>query len=387
MSYGQKEAHMTKQDGTRFDVIVIGGGQAGLSVGYHLARRGLRFVILDGHPRIGDAWRKRWDSLRLFSPARHDGLDGMPFPGPPSYCPTKDEMADYLEAYAAHFELPVLTGVTVTRLSRAGEHFVIEAGARRFEAAQVVVAMADLQRGQVPEFARQLDPGIVQLHAKDYKNPEQLREGGVLLVGAGNSGAEIAMELAPRHRVWMSGRHPGHVPFKFDGLLAKLILVRLVFRLVFHRLLTVKTPMGRKARGKGHAGVPLIRQKPKQLAAAGVMRAPRTIGVRDGRPLLDDGRTLEVANVIWCTGFRGSFSWIDLPIFDQAGSPRHEAGVVAEVPGLYFVGLHFLYALSSAMIHGVGRDAARISEAVAARTVPARTPDTETTAREVAAVG
>jgi putative flavoprotein involved in K+ transport len=194
-----------------------------------------------------------------------------------------------------------------------------------------------------------------------------------LLVGAGNSGAEIAMELAPRHRVWMSGRHPGHVPFKFDGFLANLILIRLLFRLVFHRLLTVKTPMGRKARGKGHArGVPLIRQKPKQLAAAGVTRAARTVGVRDGRPLLDDGRTLEVTNVIWCTGFRRSFSWIDLAIFDEAGSPRHASGVVTEVPGLYFVGLHFLYAMSSSMIHGVGRDAARISDAVAARAVSIR---------------
>ncbi|HXI59872.1 MAG TPA: FAD-dependent oxidoreductase [Polyangia bacterium] len=375
----------TKQEGTRFDVIVIGGGQAGLSVGYHLARRGLRFVILDGQVRIGDAWRKRWDSLRLFSPARFDGLDGMPFPAPPNSCPTKDQMADYLEAYAARFELPVLTGVTVSRLARVGEHFVIEAGERKFEAAQVVVAMADYQRAHVPEFARQLDPSIVQLHAADYKNPGQLREGGVLLVGAGNSGAEIAMELAPRHRVWMSGRHPGHVPFKFDGWLAKLILVRVVFRLVFHRLLTVKTPMGRKARSKGHTmGVPLIRQKPKQLAAAGVARTARTIGVRDGRPLLDDGRTMDVTNVIWCTGFRGSFSWIDLPIFDQAGSPRHASGVVAEVPGLYFVGLHFLHALSSSMIHGVGRDAARISDAVAARAGAIRSGGTQMAGREAA---
>ena len=359
---------MTKQDGTRFDVIVIGGGQAGLSVGYHLARRGLRFVILDGHARIGDAWRKRWDSLRLFSPARHDGLDGMPFPAPPTSCPTKDEMADYLEAYAAHFELPVLTGVTVNRLSRAAGQFVIEAGERRFEAAQVVVAMSDYQRPHIPEFARQLDPSIVQLHSADYKNPAQLQDGSVLLVGAGNSGAEIAMELGPRHRVWMSGRHPGQVPFRFDSFLAKHLLIRLLFRLVFHRLLSVKTPIGRKARAQGHtAGVPLIRQKSKQLAAAGITRAARTIGVRDGRPLLDDGRALEVANVIWCTGFRGSFPWIDLPIFDEKGSPRHESGVVTEVPGLYFVGLHFLYALSSSMIHGVGRDADRISEAVAAR--------------------
>ena len=150
----------------------------------------------------------------------------------------------------------------------------------------------------------------------------------MLLVGAGNSGAEIAMELAPRHRVWMSGRHPGQVPFRFDSFLAKHLLIRLLFRLVFHRLLSAKTPIGRKARAQGHtAGVPLIRQRPKQLAAAGVTRAARTIGVRDGRPLLDDGRALDVANVIWCTGFRRSFPWIDLPIFDEKGSPRHESGV------------------------------------------------------------
>ena len=355
-------------DGTAFDVIVIGGGQAGLSVGYHLARRGLRFVILDASPRIGDAWRRRWSSLRLFSPARLDGLDGMPFPGPPSSFPTKDEMADYLEAYAARFELPVLTGVAVTKLAREGGRFVIHAGERRFEAAQVVVAMADYQRPRVPPFARELDPGIVQLHSVDYKSPAQLREGGVLLVGAGNSGAEIGVELAARHRVWLSGRHPGHIPFRNEGLLAKLILIRLIFRVVFHRILTVRTPIGRKVRGKTlSGGAPLIRQRPKELAAAGVTRAARTVGVREGRPLLDDGRTLDVANVIWCTGFQGGFSWMDLPVFDEAGHPRHDSGVVKELPGLYFVGLHFLHAFSSSMIHGVGRDAARISDAVAAR--------------------
>ncbi len=221
-------------NGTAFDVIVIGGGQAGLSVGYHLARRGLRFVILDANLRVGDSWRRRWDSLRLFSPARLDGLDGMPFPGPPNAFPTKDEMASYLEAYAARFELPVLTGVTVTRLAREGERFVVEAGARRFHAAQVVVAMADYQRPRVPDFARELNPSIVQLHVADYKSPAQLRPGGVLLVGAGNSGAEIGVELASRvdragRPVWLSGRHPGHIPFRSEGLLARLFLLRLHF--------------------------------------------------------------------------------------------------------------------------------------------------------------
>ncbi|MFL5308430.1 MAG: FAD-dependent oxidoreductase [Polyangia bacterium] len=374
-------------NGTAFDVIVIGGGQAGLSVGYHLARRGLRFVILDANLRVGDSWRRRWDSLRLFSPARLDGLDGMPFPAPPNTNPTKDEMASYLEAYAARFELPVLTGVTVTRLARDGERFLVEAGARRFQAAQVVVAMADYQRPHVPDFARQLNPGIVQLHVADYKGPAQLRPGGVLLVGAGNSGAEIGIELASGadrvgHPVWLSGRHPGHIPFRSEGLLARLFLLRFIFRVVFHRLLSVSTPIGRKVRRKASSGgAPLIRQRPKELAAAGIKRTARTVGVRDGLPLLDDGRTLDVTNVIWCTGFHAGFSWIDLPVFDNAGRPRHVSGIATDVPGLYFVGLHFLHALSSSMIHGVGRDAARISDAVAARA--AQIPSPELVARRL----
>jgi putative flavoprotein involved in K+ transport len=364
-------------NGAVFDVIVIGGGQAGLSVGYHLARRGLRFVILDANLRVGDAWRRRWDSLRLFSPARLDGLDGMPFPGSPSAFPTKEQMAAYLEAYAARFELPVLTGVTVTRLARDGEGFVVDAGARRFEAAQVVVAMSDYQRPRVPSFARELNPDIVQLHSADYRNPGQLRPGSVLLVGAANSGAEIGVELARDRRVWLSGRFPGQIPFRSEGLLARLFLLRFVFRVVFHRILSVATPIGRKARVKAIGGTaPLIRQRPKELAAAGVTSVARTVGVRDGLPVLEDGRTLDVANVIWCTGFHAGFSWIDLPIFDEAGRPRHTSGIASDVPGIYFVGLHFLHALSSSMIHGVGRDAARISDAVAAHAaqLPPRPP-------------
>jgi putative flavoprotein involved in K+ transport len=366
---GGLRRYLRPMEKTTFDVIVIGGGQAGLSMGYQLKQRGVRFVILDANARIGDAWRQRWDSLRLFSPARYDGLAGMPFPAPPDAFPTKDEMADYLEAYAARFELPVLTGVRVDKLTRVGARFFVRAGQRQFEAAQVVVAMANLQKGLVPAFARELAPDIVQLHSMDYKNPAQLREGGVLLVGAGNSGAEIAVELAAKRRVWLAGRHPGEVPFDTTSFLGQLVFLRLLFRVLFHRVLTIKTPMGRKARLKAHSGTPLIRQKSKQLAAAGVTRAPRVVGVKDGRPLLADGRALDVANVIWCSGFDAGFSWIDLPILDEAGLPRHEGGVVAEAPGLYFTGLHFLYAFSSTMIHGLERDAARIGDAVAASVV------------------
>jgi len=344
----------------RIETLVIGGGQAGLSVGYHLGRRGLPFLIVDGSERIGDAWRQRWDSLRLFTSARYDGLDGMPFPAPPHYFPTKDEMGDFLESYAEGFQLPVRSGVRVERLSRQGDHFVVSAGLHRFVADNVVVAMAGYQKPHVPSFAEELDSGIVQLHSSDYRNPAQLREGPVLLVGAGNSGSEIATELAPHHSVRMSGRHTGHLPFRPEGPVGRFLMVPFVLRVLFHRLLTVRTPLGRKARAKilGKGG-PLIRVRPKDLARAGVEWVPRTAGVQDGKPVLEDGRVLDVANVVWCTGFHAGFDWIDLPIHDPL-EPRHRSGIVEGQPGLYFVGLHFLHALSSAMVHGVGRDAERI---------------------------
>src|SRR5882724_6695342 len=347
----------------RFDVVVIGGGQAGLSVGYYLARRGLRFVILDAHERVGDAWRKRWDSLRLFSPARYDALVGMPFPAPDDSFPTRDEMADYLEAYAKRFKLPVRNGMRVDSLTQRDGRYHVVSGEHEFEAEQVIVAMANFQKPRVPELASSLDPGIAQLHSSDYKNPEQLRDGPVLVTGVGNSGAEIALELAQAGRqVWLSGRASGEAPFRMDSWFARWVGMRLLFRVFFHRLLTIHTPMGRKARPKmlKHA-TPLIRTRARDLDAAGVHSVARVTGGKDGKPELTDGQLLDVANVIWCTGFHVGFSWIKLPVFDDSGAPAHEGGVVPSHPGLYFVGLNFLYSMSSSMIHGVGRDAERIT--------------------------
>jgi putative flavoprotein involved in K+ transport len=363
----------------RFDVVVIGGGQAGLAVGYHLRRLGLRFVILEASDRVGDVWRKRWDSLRLFTPAKLDGLAGMRFPAPPNAFPTKDQMADYLEAYAARFELPVRTGTRVDRLFRRDGVYVARTAAGDIEADQVVVAMASYQKRRVPACAAELRGDIVQLHSCEYRSPAQLREGPVLVVGAGNSGAEIAIEVARGHETWMAGPRTGEIPFRITSFVARVLLARLVLRFIFHRVLTIRTPIGRRLRPKMlQKGGPLIRVKGGDLSAVGVRRVPRVVEVRDGRPVLEDGRVLDVANVIWSTGFHAGFSWIDLPIFPPIptagnhGEPVHDGGVVASSPGLYFVGLHFLYAMSSTMIHGVSRDARRIVKAVAARARLAR---------------
>ena len=353
----------------RVETVIIGAGQAGLSVGYHLARRGKRFVILEANARVGDSWRARWDSLRLFSPARFDGLDGMPFPASPHAFPLKDEMADYLEAYAARFELPVRTGMPVTSLSRSGDRYLVGAGDASFEADNVVVAMANYQWPRIPEFATDLDPSIVQLHSSEYRNLTQLRPGGVLVVGAGNSGADIALEAARGgHETVISGRDVGHVPFKIGSRFARWFVLRPLFRGLFHRVLTIDTPMGRKARPKVIGkGAPLIRVKPNDFVAAGVKRVGRTVGVQNGRPVLEDGRTLDVTNVVWCTGYHPGFSWIELPVFDADGEPLQDRGVARGEPGLYFVGLHFLYAMSSGMIHGVGRDADHVAATIARR--------------------
>ena len=351
-----------------FEVVVIGGGQAGLSLGYHLAKRGFHFVILDASARVGDTWRSRWDSLRLFTPARYDGLDGMPFPAPPHSFPTKNEMADYLERYAKRFALPIRNAARVDRLRKEGRRYVVTVGEQEIETDQVVIAMANYQRPKVPDFATELRSDIVQFHSKEYRGPAQLREGSVLVVGAGNSGSEVAIELARRHEVWLSGRHTGHLPFRVEGLAARVLLLRFVLKVLFHRVLTIGTALGRRLRpGIVSRGGPLIRIKPRDMVAAGIRQAPRTTGVEAGLPRLADGRVLDVQNVVWCTGYHPGFSWIDLPIFDERGVPRHTGGIVEGAPGLYFLGLHFLRAVSSGMIHGVSTDAKRIADAVAAR--------------------
>lgn len=372
-------------DGHHIDTVVVGASQSGLAVGYHLKQQGLPFEILDACDRVGDAWRNRYDSLRLFTPRRYDGLPGMPFPGSPSSYPTKDETADYLEAYAREFELPVRTGVHVDRLSRAGDQFELSLDGSTMVADNVVVATGVYHQPTIPPFARDLDDGIVQLHSRDYRNRSQLQDGPVLVVGAGNSGTEVALDLAPHHRTWLSGRDPGQEPSlgRLGGLGDRAL--KAVMWTVATRVLVVTNPLGRKVRDHfldPPRGIPLGGGRRKEVRTAEIERVPRTAGVEEGHPVLEDGTILKVANVVWCTGYTPDHAWIDLPLPMQYGFPVHERGVVESIPGLYFVGLLFLRSLSSVLLGGVGRDAAYIAEHIASARPRLSQPEHTTSRRE-----
>ncbi len=351
------------------ETLIVGGGQSGLAVGYHLAKQGRSFLILEAGERVGDSWRKRWDSLRVFSPAKFNGLPGMRFPAPRLSFPSKDAVADFQAAYAERFKLPIRTSTKVDALRKDGDRFVAVAGQNTYVADNVVIATGANQTPKLPAFASALDPGITQLHSSRYKGPAQLRDGDALVVGTGNSGAEIAAELARTHRVWIAGSAPREVPFK-HGTGAALFALPLI-RILGTYVLTVDTPMGKRAQPQFlRHGPPLIRVKMKDLAAAGVELVPRVTGVRNGLPLLADERTLDVANVVWCTGFKSSFEWIDLPAFGDDGRPIQYRGVVQSQPGLYFMGLEFQYAASSGVLPGIVRDAGYVARHILAR-IPA----------------
>ena len=360
----------------RFDTVVVGAGQAGLSAGYHLKRAGRSFVILDANDRIGGSWRKRYDSLKLFTPSWAVKLPGWRFPKASARYPTRDQMADFLEAYATRFDLPVRTGVDVQRIARDGERFVLTLGDGRIEADHVIVASGADRDPRVPAFSRELDPGIVQMHSSAFRNPSQLRDGGVLVVGAGNSGADISLDVVGSHPTWLSGPDRGHVPVSIDTWVAQNVVFRLI-RFVGIHVLTLRTPFGRKAKAKeASQGDMLVRVKPKQLVAAGIERVPKTVGVSGGLPMLEDGRVLDVANVIWCTGYRHDLSWIELPIFGEDGELQHERGVVTSEPGLYFVGLFFQYSAASNVIPGIPRDAKYVVEQLVERDRTGTAPET-----------
>ena len=348
--------------------VVIGGGQTGLAAGHHLARRGIDFVMLEANDRIGDVWRSRWDSLRLYSPAKYDSLPGMSFDGPGHRFPTASEMGDYLEAYAERQQLPIRTGVTATRVRADADGYAVETSHGTIVARQVIVATGPFQHPYVPEMARELDPAIRQIHSADYRSPDQLADGAVLVVGLGHSGADIAHEAAlAGHRTTVAGAFHGQLPFSVDSRRARVAWP--VLRFVGMNLLTLRTPIGRKMAPKiRHGGGPLLRYRRPELLDAGVeLREARLVGARDGRPLLSDDSVHDVSTVVWCTGFRPDFRWVEPASLDEHGWPLQERGLAVGAPGLYFLGIPFLFGFASMLVLGADRDAAFVADAVARR--------------------
>ncbi|WP_153396423.1 flavin-containing monooxygenase [Ornithinicoccus halotolerans] len=352
-------------------VLVVGGGQAGLATSYHLTRAGIEHQVLDAERRTGDQWRRLWDSLELYSPARLDGLPGLPFPGPGDRFPTKDEVADYLEDYAARFALPVQHQIRATRLSRpagADGPFLVESPEGRRTADAVVLTTGTFGRAPaVPELAGALDPAIYQLHSSDYRRPEQLPDGPALVVGASHSGHDIAHELAAHRPTVLAGRDCGQIPLPLHSRRMRAAFPVLWF--VWGHVMNRHTPVGRRMLvHTRHHGGPALRWKRADLLAAGVERLEeRVTGVVDGRPQLAGGRVLDVRSVVWATGYRHTLDWVELPVLGEDGWPREQDGVATDVPDLYFCGLSFQTSFRSMLIGGAGEDAARVVQQVTAR--------------------
>jgi putative flavoprotein involved in K+ transport len=347
----------TRSAGTKNDVVVIGAGQAGLAIGYLLARQGKKVVILDSADSIGAAWRNRWDSLVLFTPRRYDALPGLSFPGEPDGYPTRDEVIAYLEQYAAAFELPIELQSEVRSLTRRDGRFVIEVGDRRLEADQVVVATGPFQSPNMPALADRLDPTVFQVHSVDYRRPDDVPSGRVVVVGGGNTGFQIAKELSATHDVHLAiGTRQTPLPQRLLGrdLFWWLTKLGLLSK-------TVDSRIGRRARHRDT----LIGSRPRELERRfGVALEPRLVGASGRTVSFANGSELDVDAVIWATGYRSDHSWIDVPVLDERGLPRHRRGVT-EVPGLYFLGLSWQHTRGSALLGWVGEDADFIAGKIA----------------------
>jgi putative flavoprotein involved in K+ transport len=354
----------------RVGTVIVGAGQTGLATAYYLGLAGVACVVLDENDRVGDQWRRRYDSLRLNSPAQYDGLPGMAFPAPRNTFPTGGQMADYLEAYAEGLDLKVRPGQAMRSVELQSDgRWRVSTSAGDLEANNVVIACGAENLPRVPPLAGRLDPGIRQLHSSAYRNPGQLLPGPVLVVGCGQSGADVALECARAgHETVVSGQVKAEIPFPIESARARAALPLLWW--AANHLLTVRTPIGRRARPAVRAGgAPLLRVKRADLIKAGVrVTAARTVDVVDGRPALDDGSVLDVANIVWCTGFRHEYDFIKPDVTGDDGFPAGDGVTVPGAPGLYFVGLIFQTAFASMLIGGAGRDSSRVAEHIAART-------------------
>jgi putative flavoprotein involved in K+ transport len=369
------EQHESKNNGSarRFEVVVIGGGQAGLAMGYYLRQQARRFVIFERGDSIAPAWRERWDSLTLFTPRRYSALPGLPFPGDPDGYPTRDEVISYLDRYAETFELPIELNSEVRDVSREPDRFVIEVDGRTVTADQVVIATGPFQTPFVPKLAGKLEPKVWQAHSTGYRRPGDVPEGTVLVVGGGNTGFQIAKELSATHKVVLSvGSKQKPLPQRIAGR-------DLFWWLTKTHLLstTVESRLGNKLQHRDT----LIGSNPRELKRRyGVELKPRATDASGRTISFEDGHELEVEAVIWATGYRPDYSWIDLPILTESGRLRHRRGVT-DVPGLSFLGLTWQWTRGSALIGWVKDDAEFLAERIAAlqelktRAVSERAPE------------
>lgn len=341
-----------------YDIVVIGAGQAGLAIGYFLRQQGRRFVILEAADSIGSAWRDRWESLRLFTPRRYSGLPGLPFPGDPEGYPDRDEVIAYLERYAKTFELPIELNGPVRSLTRENGQFVLEIDGGRITAEQVVVATGPFQKPFIPELASRLGPDVFHTHSTGYRKPSDVPEGTVLVVGGGNTGFQIAEELSSTRRVVLAiGSRQTPLP---QRLLGRDLFWWLTTTRLFNT--TVESRLGRKLRTRET----LIGSSPRKLRRRyGVELKPRAVNPEGRTVRFEDGSELEADAVIWATGYRPDYSWIDLPVFHADGRLRHRRGVT-DVLGLYFLGLTWQHTRGSALIGWVTDDAEFIAEQIAA---------------------
>jgi len=336
------------------DVLVIGAGQAGLAVGRELERAGRDFLILDGAQRVGDSWRNRWDSLRLFTPAAYSGLRGIPFPAAPDQYPGKDEVADYLANYARAFSMPIALDEPVRELRRCdgrNEHFIATTDHARYRARQVVIATGPFQAPHVPALAATLRAGTLQLHSSAYRSPAQLPHGNVLVVGGGNSGVQIAAELAAagsRTVTLAVGTTMTRLPSRVLGCSIFEWLDR-------SGAMSVRSTsaLGRRMRTRDT----LIGESPRGIARShGVRLTTRVVGVEGSGVRAANGDRLAVDAVVWATGFKPAYDWLRLPVLGADGRPVHRRGVTA-VPGLFFIGLPWQHTRGSALLGWVARDA------------------------------
>ena len=342
-----------------FEVVVIGGGQAGLAAGYHLAQQGRRFTILEAATAPAAAWRSRWDSLQLFTPARYDALPGLPFPSDPDHYPTRDEVVSYLTEYARHFHLPVELDSRVTALHAERDGgYRVELAERTLRADQVVVATGPFQTPRTPALAQQLAADIVQLHSAGYRSPADLPPGRVLVVGGGNTGFQIAHELTASHQVHLAIRSR-------QTPLPQRLLGRDLFRFLQAAGLmrvTVESRIGRRLKDRET----LIGSSPGAARKAGITLHRGATQASGSTVSFADGARLDVDAVVWATGFQRDYAWLHVPVFDDDGRVAHQRGVTAS-PGLYFLGMPWQHTRGSALLGWVKDDAEHIAQRIRAR--------------------